>query len=267
MGLGGYLELWRSVEKHPAYGFYWGRLTALGRDPDEPRIRYYLTRNLLSDVAHAADGIEFTFAKIELAVSNTQRWVDQEVPAWDPTKPWPEGGHAIGHPEVDAAWFEFMNLVNWVKAFDERLAHTFGPHRLGLVNSLADDHPIAMPIRTSYQRLRKDVLADAHFLAEYATHYSAIPYPGRGGELTPDGKVIIKLPDPVSERILTWDQFTWKNNRDMISFGRHLLKSVETFMIGLIALFEEAKRQGEIEREQSQDGGSSPEPAPEAQPT
>src|SRR5947209_13403264 len=117
-GLGFGDEFWKPLKDHPAYPGLANRLHKLGRDPS--MAKYYLTRPLLLDVIHAAGAVEYTVMRIESLLDEAQMWVDQNCLPLPNAEEWPTHGFGCSCEAVDAAGFEFGNLLGWVRAVGDR---------------------------------------------------------------------------------------------------------------------------------------------------
>ena len=122
---------WDDLSDHAA----WESLLRLARergwDSDPSQLTYYLTRNLVSDVIHAAGAIEYTVERIEVCLDSAQAWVDEYVAPVESAQPEPELGMGIGHPEIEHARIEMANLLGWLQALLDRLERQ--PRRRGSV--------------------------------------------------------------------------------------------------------------------------------------
>jgi hypothetical protein len=85
-------ELWAPLHDHPAYEWVADRYRELDRPVDDSSIGYYLTRNLLRNVIHAAGAIEYTVERIQSQLAEVQALVDTQVPPLQPGETPPESG-------------------------------------------------------------------------------------------------------------------------------------------------------------------------------
>jgi hypothetical protein len=87
---------------------------------------------------------------------------------------------------------------------------------------------------------RLDVsLRESRFLANYALHAGAVPGGGTPrAEIVPDGHILARIPDSTSGWILSWDEFEFTQNRDMLTYGRQLMDAIETFVNEILDAFE-----------------------------
>jgi hypothetical protein len=57
--------------------------------------------------------------------------------------------------------------------------------------------------------------------------------PGGGtprADVLPDGRLLDRLPDPVIHPILTWEEFTFTADRDMLTYAADMMKHSELFI-------------------------------------
>lgn len=238
-------ELWRPLHDHPRYVFVADGLRAAGREPDDDTIQYYLTRNLLLNVIHAAGGVEYTVEKIEAALDEVQRWAEEQVPRRASDEPRPLHGDHVGHPSLLDAQYETANLLGWAKALQERLdrrdvTDPRGRRRLGLIPTMAPDHPTTRRVQELYATLKREALADRH-LANFAGHISAIPHPWAPGDLTNDHEVVVPVPDVLGAPAHVPEELTFEGGRELRGLAKNLLSAVERFMDALLLAFEDAR--------------------------
>lgn len=240
------VELWGDLRGHPAYG----RVAKLSNETNDSTIRHLLTEMLLDDVAHAAGGIEYTVEKIKVALQSAQTKLG-EFAANDPTflrGPEPERGRRFCDVPIDHAHFEFMNLLAWAIALEERLDRSgtrVHPVRRGIVPSLAPETTLTPRVRDAVSALRQ-AIDGTRYLANYAAHASAIPHPGASAKII-DARIVLPVPDPPTEPVEISAEFTYEQGRDLESFADELLAAVEVFMDALLSAFEDAARVGRTE--------------------
>lgn len=56
-----------------------------------------------------------------------------------------------------------------------------------------------------------------------------------------DGKIIIRMPNALNGPITTWEEFSYTEGRDMLTFARDVMANVETFVEEVLAAFEHAR--------------------------
>ena len=81
-------------------------------------------------------------------------------------------------------------------------------------------------------------LKDSRLFANYALHAGAVPGGGTPrADILPDGRLLARLPDPVTRPILSWEEFTFTEDRDMLTYATELMKNVETFIDKVLNAF------------------------------
>jgi hypothetical protein len=233
-GLGFGAELWADVSAHPAAA----RLHALGRihrwnlDPGD--IRYRITRPLLLDVIHAACGIEYTVERLLAAIDEVQRWLDD---TWQDLEP---GEIAVSAERWDVS-FEVSNLVVWARTLVERLetrTRVGGVEvKIGLLPALADSDRKDR-VQRFHDELAGWVEAEG-YLAGFALHIGRLHSGTPSFRRERDGRVRFLLPDRPGDRVWSWEEFTYRHNRDARAVAVDLLGRVERFMDGLLTSFEQ----------------------------
>ena len=237
-------ELWGPLDAHPARAWIAEQPQADGAEPrSDSDIRHQLTSGLLDNVVHAAGGIEYAAEKIKAAICRAQARLDE-----NPFSPGPEPEQWRGFADVpvDEAHYEFLNLLAWMKALEERLdrrvPNSKPPARLGLLPALAQNTTLQPRVQAAVEILKQDSLSASRYLANFAVHASAIPYPGAGARVNASGRVFIPIPDPPKQHIGLFEQFTWFEKRDLASFAEESLSAVERFVDALLGAFEDAAR-------------------------
>jgi hypothetical protein len=232
-GLGFGAELWVDVTAHPAAARLQALAQAHGRSLDAAGMKYGITQPLLLDVIHAACGIEYTVEKLLAAIDVVQRWSDEHP--WVGPGP-PEYGVV---PERWDVSFEVCNLVVWARTLVERLQTTVpgSGMRIGLLPALADGD-LKNQVQRFHDELAGWVEAEG-YLAGYALHlgrlHGGTPSFRRGR----DGQVRFLLPDRPGRRLWSWEEFTYRQDRDAGAVAVDLLGHVERFMDGLLTSFEQ----------------------------
>lgn len=229
----GFGELWGDMAEHPAVP----RLQALARTHggavDASSIAYRITRSLLLDVIHAAGGIEYTVEKLLAALDAVQQWSNEQ------TFPGPDVPEYEVSPERWDVSFEVGNLVVWPRTLVERLETTVPGSgvRIGLLPALADGS-LKDQVQRFHGELAGWVKAES-YLAGYALHLGRL----HGGTPTfrreRNGQVRFLLPDRPERRLWSWEEFTYRQNRDARSVAVDLLGRVERFMEGLLTTLEQ----------------------------
>jgi hypothetical protein len=235
-GLGFGAELWADVSAHPAAA----RLQALSRTHrwgfDAGDIRYRITRPLLLDVIHAACGIEYTVEKLLAAIDVVQRSLD-DFP-WQ--GPEPEDEISVSAELWDVS-YEVSNLVVWARTLVERLETptkvSRNQVRIGLLPALADSDR-KNQVQQFHDELAGWVKAEGH-LAGFALHIGRLHGGTPSFRRGQDGRVRFLLPDRPSDRVWSWEEFTYRQDRDARTVAVDLLGRVERFMDGLLTSFEQ----------------------------
>jgi hypothetical protein len=136
--------------------------------------------------------------------------------------------------------YGFANMLSWARSTVERTDRPYKPgtkERAGLLPALAPG-PLYDAVDAALKELRT-TLRDSRFFANYVLHSGAVPGGGTPrAEILSDGRVIARLPDPVSGPVLTWEQFKFTENRDILNCATDLMGSVETFVEKGLEAFE-----------------------------
>jgi hypothetical protein len=136
--------------------------------------------------------------------------------------------------------YGFTNMLAWARSTVERTDRRYKPgvkERAGLLPALAR-RPLYDAVDAALKDLQ-DTLRDSRLFANYALHAGAVPGGGTPrAEILPDGQVIARLPDPVPGPVLTWEEFKFSQNRDMLTYATDLMASIETFIERVLEAFE-----------------------------
>ncbi len=203
---------------------------------------YFMTRELLPEVIHAAGGVEREYALLQAAMADVQRFGEEAAtrhPYTDPAAKWPLGKNVTPKSMRDVS-YSFADMLTWARATEERTDRRYKPggrERAGLLPALAPG-PLHDAVKAALKDLRA-ALRDARFFANYMLHSGAVPGGGTPrAEILPDGRVIARLPDPVPGPVLTWEQFKFTENRDMLTYAAELMTSTEAFTEKVLEAFE-----------------------------
>jgi hypothetical protein len=134
--LGGPGELWRVVPRNPANEWVGEKAEELGRVYDDRDVAYYTSRSLLWDVVHAAGAIEYTAGRIEAASDAVQAYANERaLTAESEHTP-----HGLRTLQVDDAYIEYANLLNWLRTLLDRMRSQdpYSKAKLGLIPALSD---------------------------------------------------------------------------------------------------------------------------------
>jgi hypothetical protein len=231
-------ENWADLSTAPQYAAW----DQLARDRGAPGdVQYYMRRSLLSELIYAAGGVEREFSHLRSALADVQRSAD-ETHSQMPVKPedWPTHGHHISTPSMREASYSFANLLTWARSVQERVERPYRPgssERVGLLSALASGQ-IHDSVQAAFGILR-DALKESRFLTNYALHAGAVPGGGTPrAEILPDGQILARVPDPPSDPVLSWDEFEFTQNRDMLTYRAELMAIIETFVNQVLDAFE-----------------------------
>jgi len=217
----------------------WRRL-AKERRPDAD-VPYHMTRVLLEEVIYTAGGVERELGHLRTALADVQRFADEAATQHPRPSPgeWPRWGYHVSPPAMRDFSYSFVNLLNWARSTVERTDRPYKPgsaERAGLLPALAPGQlhdSIAAALRDL-----KAALSDSRLLANYALHAGAVPGGGTPrADILPDGRLLARLPDPVTGPILTWEEFTFTEDRDMLTYATELMNNVETFIDKVLDAF------------------------------
>jgi hypothetical protein len=236
-GLGFGVELWADVSAHPAAARLQALARAHGWNLDADDITYRITRPLLLDVIHAACGIEYTVEKLLAAIDAVQRWVDDD-PLPDSEAAEEIIGVSAEHWDVS---YEVSNLVVWARTLVERLetkTRVGGVEvRIGLLPALADSDRKDQ-VQRFHNELAGWVEAEG-YLAGFVLHIGRLHGGTPSFRRERDGRVRFLLPDRPGDRLWSWEEFTYRQDRDARTVAVDLLGRVERFMDGLLTSLEQ----------------------------
>jgi hypothetical protein len=235
-------ELWADLSA-TAQAAAWKQLAAeRGVHAD---VKYHMTRGLLPEVLYAAGGVERELAQLTAALTDVQRFADQAKAQHPPSssEEWPLYGRHVSTPSMREASYSFVNLLSWARSTVER---TDRPYRLrraeraGLLPALAPGQ-----LRGSVESALGDLkaaLGDYRLLANYALHAGAVPGGGSPrADMLPDGRLLARVPDPIGDAILTWEEFKFAQDRDMLSYATEVMGNIETFVDRVLDAFAAAR--------------------------
>jgi len=137
------------------------------------------------------------------------------------------------------ASYSFVNLLSWARSTVERTDRPYRPgsaERAGLLPALAPGQ-LHDSAETALRDL-KAALRDSRLLANYCLHAGAVPGGGTPrADVLPDGRLLARLPDLVRGAILTWEEFTFDEDRDMLTHATETMNSVEKFIDKVLDAF------------------------------
>jgi hypothetical protein len=201
-----------------------------------------MTRGLLAEVLYAAGGVErelghlaATLEKVQLAADNALAG-RRDLSAAN----WPTHGHHISTDAMQQASYIFVNLLSWARAVRERTSRRYKPgsaEQAGLLPALAPGR-LHDTVQNALNTLDVE-LGEARLLTNYALHAGAVPGGGTPrAEILPDGRIRARIPDPSTSWILSWDQFEFTQDRDMLTYGQQLMTTIEKFVDETLGAFE-----------------------------
>ena len=232
---------WAEVSSTPQYAT-WRRLAeARGAGDDVPR---YMTHSLLSEVIFAAGGVEREFQQLCQALADARRSAGEATPHSSPS-PGPVIAPGQGLPRsygtappMREASYCFVDLLGWARSTVERTDRPYRPgssERAGLIPALAPGQ-LRDGVEAALRQLRA-ALRDSRFLAGYALHAGAVPEGTPGAEILPDGRVLARLAEPVTDPVLTWEGLEFTEARDMLTYATGLMAAVEAFVSRVLDAF------------------------------
>ena len=239
---------WADVSSTPQYAT-WRRLAeARGAGDDVPR---YMTHSLLSEVIFAAGGVEREFQQLCEALADARRSAAEATPHSSPSAgPVIAPGQAIAPgqglarpygataPPMREASYCFVDLLGWARSTVERTDRPYrpgSPERAGLIPALAPGQ-LRDSVEAALRQLRA-ALRDSRFLAGYALHAGAVPEGTPGAEILPDGRILARLAEPVTDPVLTWEGLEFTEARDMLTYATGLMAAVEVFVSRMLDAF------------------------------
>jgi hypothetical protein len=220
-------------------GAAWLQLAAeRGADID---LTYHMTRGLLPEVLYAAGGVERELGQLTDALADVKRFADEaraQHPLPSPQE-WPVYGLHVSTPSMRDASYIFINLLSWARSTVERTDRPYNPgsaERAGLLPAL-----VPGKLRDSVEAALKDLraaLGEGRFLANYALHAGAVPGGGTPrADILPDGRLVARVPDAIDDHILTWEEFEFTQNRDMLTYATEVMGNIEAFVDKVLDAF------------------------------
>ena len=132
----------------------------------------------------------------------------------------------------------FVDLLGWARSTVERTDRPYrpgSPERAGLIPALAPGQ-LRDSVEAALRQLRA-ALRDSRFLAGYALHAGAVPEGTPGAEILPDGRILARLAEPVTDPVLTWEGLEFTEARDMLTYATELMAAVEVFVSRVLDAF------------------------------
>lgn len=227
------------------------------RDP-----RYYMTRHLVDEVLFAAGGIERELQFLKDALANAQALADALEKKYPRKAGEPSPG--LGMNSGLHASYAFINALTWARSVRDRVerpdpienkvsllgslrpsislmrkAKRSSPEKVkaGLVPSLTDS-PLKKQIKDHLQQL-DSVLQESRRITNYALHAGAPHGPGTPIiKMRPDGQVYFPVPDRRTKRVLIWDEFTYREGRDALTYMQVIFDAIAEFVDGMLGAFD-----------------------------
>jgi hypothetical protein len=200
-----------------------------------------MTRGLLEEVIYAAGGVDRELEQLCTALADVQRFAD-EAASYHPLpspEDWPLLGYHLSTPAMRDASYSFVDLLSWARSTVERTDRPYRPgstERAGLLPALAPGQ-LHDNVGAALRDL-KAALRDSRLLVNYCLHAGAVPGGGTPrADILPDGRLLARLPDRVTGAILTWEEFTFDEDRDMLTYATEVMNSVETFIDKVLNAF------------------------------
>ena len=235
-------ELWDlSRSKPPVHDHLVDRLEKLGRNYPDNDLAYMLVEHSLLEVVNTAEGAERSLTAMRhharAAQSSSDRFrssKDTGVPRAD-RENWTD-------PDVVDAWYEFLNLLIRVRSIQDRVDrkdHT-GKQKVGLLPSLAAGQ-LKHQVKDAYRCFAKGRAAEARRFTNYGLHAGLFPNPGTpSARVNADGMLTFVMPDPVHDAIDNWQEFTFRDERDALTFAEGLFDEVAAFIEFVLDAFRDA---------------------------
>ena len=235
--LGFWSEHWAEVSATEQYAA-WRRLAEeRGASAD---LKHHMTRGLLPEVLYAAGGVERELEQLCAALAEVQQFADEAAVLYPrpSSAEWPVWGCHVSTPAMRDVSYSFANLLSWARSVVERTSrHKPGSSELvGLLPALAPGH-LRDHDQDAFDELQA-ALDEARRFANYALHAGVLPGGGTPqADVLPDGRLLARLPDPVQRAILTWEEFTFTKDRDMLTYATEVMRSIEIFIDKVLNAF------------------------------
>jgi hypothetical protein len=245
-----YSELWADLSDHPAREALDRLSAARGEGPVS---RYFVTRTLLRDVLHAACGVEYHAERI-LAGLDQARLEQDALANEDPVAfGWSPDIEEYRLPIPESLAWEYPDLLTWLRSVEDRIDRDDPSKRgirLGLLPAIGEEE-----LRVDVGRLLltfKDRVGDERLLTNYGLHAAKLPDPSTPyALLQEDGTILVPIPDPPDEPVYVFDQFTYRQGRDLRSFAAEALTATEELVDGLLDAFARANERVKAARRDS----------------
>jgi hypothetical protein len=234
-------ELWADARHHPDYPAWQQLARRRGVAPDEDTLGYHMTRGLIVEVIYAAGGVERELAQMQAALEEAQAWTDRASSSFPEHREKPLHASHSAAPTLADASYAFVNLLTWARTLRERVERPWrsrSPKKVGLLPAL---HPGPLQDRVGRAlRVLDDALTEARHLTNYALHAGSLPSSSTPmAKVLDNGRILFRIPDPVAERITTWEEFTFADDRDALTYAQSLMQVVAVFVDEILTAFED----------------------------
>lgn len=221
------------------------------RDP-----RYYMTRHLVDEVLFAAGGLERELNSLKDSVNSAQAHSDF-IPG-ERRNPGAGQSKLVLNSALYAT-YAFINALTWGRSVRERVERNDptekqvgflrsilqrktkrpSPVRVsaGLLPSLADGQ-LKRRLQECLQEL-DPFLQESRRMANYALHAGAPQGPSTPTfDMRSNGQVFLRIPDKGTKRVAVWDEFTYRDGRDAVSYIQTLFDAVARFVDQMLDAFD-----------------------------
>jgi hypothetical protein len=186
--------------------------------------------------------VERELAQVEAALEEAQAWTDQAVLNFPSEREKPLRGVNAAAPSLVDVSYAFVNLLIWARTLRERVERPWRPRstkRVGLLPAL-EPGPLQDRVTDALSSL-DDALAEARYLTNYALHAGSLPSTSTpAAEVLEDGRIVFRIPDPVAGPITTWEEFSFSDGRDALTYAYSLMQSVADFVDKVLTAFEDS---------------------------
>jgi transcriptional regulator with XRE-family HTH domain len=235
-------ELWDLARpKQAVHDRLADRLAKLGRTYADNDLAYMLVEHSLLEVVNAAEGAERSLAAMRRNAMAAQISSDRLRSSQGTGVPRADREYWTD-PEVVDVWYEFLNMLTWVRSLEDRIDRKdlTGKRRLGLLPSLATAQ-LKQRVGKAYRRFEQGPAAEARRLTNYGIHAGLLPSPGTpSARVKADGVLSFVMPDPVRSAIDNWQEFTFRGERDALAFAGELFEAVAEFIDLVLDAFRDA---------------------------
>jgi hypothetical protein len=240
VGLGFLEEFWGPIHEHQAYSNLVELGAKHGREPED--MKYYATRSLLNDVIHAVGGMEYSVSRLEALMGEGQEFAESADKAFEREEPDPAIGVQV---PFEISW-EYANLMSWTRALEERMgrrARAGGSGELGLLPAMHPEHPATEEVRRAWTEFHlRPLLTDVRRQANVGLHATTIHGVMPVARRRQDGQIVVDVPDPLLSQVMTRDELTFEEHRDLMSFSHQLFNEVSDFIDTLLDIFARCTR-------------------------